>query len=354
METARSEEFYVTADRTEALVEFERLLGQKHFLGEWMVQRRKGHQTGGVPFLWRAEETRQLLDQAGEVLTLEKGARRSLLFLNPEIPQGTTMALRVGVQMMNPHEVGIEHRHAINALRFVIDGHPDAYTVVNGEKLVMNDNDLILTPSFCWHHHENHSDKEVLWLDAVDAPLLTNLNVYFFELHPEGRPPILDDAERARHRVGWVRPSWEQNPFRNNPAVGVPIAYPWSQVREQLEALRRTEGSPYDGVILEYVNPITGGPALSTIDCHVQMLRPGERTASHRHTSGTVYHVIDGEGVTVAGDVTLHWKKGDQFVVPSWCWHEHRNLSSEGDALLFSVSDAPILKALHLYREETR
>ncbi|PYJ69594.1 MAG: cupin, partial [Verrucomicrobia bacterium] len=47
----------------------------------------------------------------------------------------------------------------------------------------------------------------------------------------------------------------------------------------------------------------------------------------------------------------LRWSKGDGFVVPNWCPHRHRNLVRD-DALLFSVSDAPLLKAAQLYREE--
>ena len=42
----------------------------------------------------------------------------------------------------------------------------------------------------------------------------------------------------------------------------------------------------------------------------------------------------------------------DTFVVPLWYAHRHMN-SSADDAILFSMSDAPALKALDLYREES-
>jgi gentisate 1,2-dioxygenase len=83
------------------------------------------------------------------------------------------------------------------------------------------------------------------------------------------------------------------------------------------------------------------------------MLRAREETKTHRHTSGTVYFVIQGEGETQAGDEVLRWSKGDGFVVPNWCWHRHKNLLRD-EALLFSVGDAPLLKACRLYREEVR
>jgi gentisate 1,2-dioxygenase/1-hydroxy-2-naphthoate dioxygenase len=42
------------------------------------------------------------------------------------------------------------------------------------------------------------------------------------------------------------------------------------------------------------------------------------------------------------------------FVLPTWAWIEHQNNSLTSEALLFSVSDAPLLEAAHLYREEPK
>ena len=66
-----------------------------------------------------------MMRQAGEVLGLEEGGRRSLLFTNPAIPtKGTTLSLRVGLQMLRPREVAWAHRHSMGALRFVARGTP--------------------------------------------------------------------------------------------------------------------------------------------------------------------------------------------------------------------------------------
>jgi len=61
--------------------------------------------------------------------------------------------------------------------------------------------------------------------------------------------------------------------------------------------------------------------------------------------------VVQGEGETQAGDQTIRWSKGDGFAVPNWCWHSHKNLTRD-ETILFSVTDAPMLKAVELYREE--
>ena len=115
--------------------------------------------------------------------------------------------------------------------------------------------------------------------------------------------------------------------------------------------MKESEGDPFDGVRLEYVNPFNGGPTLPTYSCEVQLLRPEEKTRSHRHTSTTVYHAIRGEGVTVVGEERLQWSQGDIFVVPPWYWHSHENRLDQ-DVILFSINDWPTMKALGLYREE--
>jgi gentisate 1,2-dioxygenase len=130
------------------------------------------------------------------------------------------------------------------------------------------------------------------------------------------------------------------------------LRYRWKDIEPQLRALADQEGSPYDGVALEYVNPTTGGPTLATLSCWIQLLRPGEHTKKHRHTSSAVYFVVGGEGTTVVGDKSLEWNKYDSFAVPNWAWHEHVNRSKTEEAVLFSVNDTPIVGAFGHYREE--
>ena len=103
---------------------------------------------------------------------------------------------------------------------------------------------------------------------------------------------------------------------------------------------------------LEYVNPITGGSTLPTLSCWIQLLRPGEHTKKHRHTSSAVYFVVGGEGTTIVDGKAMNWTKNDCFAVPNWAWHEHVNRSKSEEALLFSVNDTPIVSAFGHYREE--
>jgi gentisate 1,2-dioxygenase len=130
------------------------------------------------------------------------------------------------------------------------------------------------------------------------------------------------------------------------------LAYKWGETYRTLKSLEGSEGSPCDGVMLEYVNPVDGGHTFPTMSCGIQMLRKGEVTQTHRHNSSTVYHAFRGSGVTMIDGKKYEWTQGDCFVVPLWSWHSHQNSSESEEAILFSMNDQPMLEALKLYREE--
>src|SRR5204863_3849235 len=117
--------------------------------------------------------------------------------------------------------------------------------------------------------------------------------------------------------------------------AALPFAYKW---RDTLKALKEVaaagERDAHDGILLEYAHPLTGGPTMPTIGCWVQMLPPGESTKPHRHTSSTIYHVVQGEGATYAGTKKgagkeMPWGPHDCFFVPSWNWHHFENRSTK-------------------------
>jgi gentisate 1,2-dioxygenase len=80
------------------------------------------------------------------------------------------------------------------------------------------------------------------------------------------------------------------------------------------------------------------------------LLRP-VTTRARRRVCCTNYHVVEGAGCV--GDQRLDWDDKDVFTVPTWTFCEHVN-SGDRPAFLFSFSDAPVMKALSLYRDETR
>jgi gentisate 1,2-dioxygenase len=305
---------------------------------------------GYRPYLWKWGPFHRLLHRAGELVTPERGAeRRSIEHVNPDLASSYSAShtLATAFQLVLPGEVAPAHRHTPAAIRFVIQGGGgDVYTTVQGEKLLMQEHDLILTPHWTWHEHANDTGREIIWLDVLDYPLVNLLRGCFFEPYSGGRQPLTKPLNFTAQRIGPVRPGWERYP-EEAPLV----RYAWTDTAAALTGMHDAAGSPFDGLLFEYTNPFTSGPTLATMSCYVQLLRPREATRAHRATSSTVYYAMQGKGQSVIAGTRFDWAKGDVFVVPPWVWHEHRN-SLDTDALLFSVSDRPVLDVLRLYREE--
>jgi 1-hydroxy-2-naphthoate dioxygenase len=332
---------------------FNQELAAAQMLGIWELDRYLENAVGGpkpgsTPHMWRWRDVYPRLMEACEVLPESFTARRALSVRNPGLRMGATHTLGASIQVIRPGETAWTHRHSINAIRFVIQGGPGVATVVDGEACPMEDYDLILTPGWSWHDHHNGEDRPAIWLDSLDMGLVAALNQVFYETYGEEsqpRRPALGD--HLRERTGLVRPAWERSRREK-----LPMRYAWRDVEPRLLALADQEGSPYDGILLEYVNPITGGPVLRTMGCWIQLLRPGERTRPHRRTSSHVYLVVRGQGKTIVGEQEFEWGQYDLFVVPNWSWHHHANASAGEPAILFSVNDVPALEALGYYREE--
>ena len=100
---------------------------------------------------------------------------------------------------------------------------------------------------------------------------------------------------------------------------------------------------------MEYVNPTTGASVLPTLGCAVHRVRAGGRSAPVRRSGNAVYVVYQGSGSSVIDGQRFDWGPGDMFVVPSWAAVEH--FSAE-QADLFLLTDAPVLRALGIYREQ--
>jgi gentisate 1,2-dioxygenase len=128
------------------------------------------------------------------------------------------------------------------------------------------------------------------------------------------------------------------------------MLYSWDQTQEALHALREHDGSPHDGVSLEYTHALTGGPVLPTMSCRVQMIRKGEKLRPKRVAGSSVFLVKQGRGRSTIEGKVFDWEKGDIIALPSWAQHDYANTGSE-DAILFSISDRPVLEALGFYRE---
>jgi gentisate 1,2-dioxygenase len=248
--------------------------------------------------------------------------------------------------------VASAHAHSASALRFIMEG-AGAYTIVDGHKMTLGARDFVLTPNGTWHEHGVEANGSVcIWQDGLDIPLVNALEANFFVVHPkiqqeESGYPV-DDMTKT-----WGNPGLRPAGSRWSNGYSPMFKYEWEPTYESLlKYAAATGGSPYDGILMNYVNPITGGHVMQTIGASMQMLRPGEKSRSHRHTGSFVYQVAKGHGYSVIGGQRFEWQERDIFCVPSWAWHEHGNASESEDACLFCFNDLPVIEGLGLYREE--
>ena len=337
--------------RTDSVALLDRDMAGKNLSGYWRLgmEGLPPHPMTSVePCLWKWTDVHESLLRAGEVISLENSERRVVRLVNPGLnPKHgfATHTIQISFQYVKPGENARAHRHTPAALRFVVQGN-GAYTTVNGQQCVMKPGDLILTPKLTWHDHSNESEEPMLWLDGLDFPLIQALHQVTQERHPARRQPIEKSSEDVMDQLGASK------------RHGVPLAdffhYKWRDTEKALRGLLQSPAARdrFDGYLLEYRNPLTNGPTMTTIQCAVQLLPPADETETHRHTSTVIYHVFRGKGATEIGERRFEWEQGDSFVVPLWYSHRHLNRSSSDEAILFSMSDMPMLKALDLYREE--
>jgi gentisate 1,2-dioxygenase len=273
------------------------------------------------PYRWSYAQAKGALDAAGRLINTELAERRNLVMHNPAGDYATSRTIVAAYQMIMPGEKARSHRHTPNALRLVIDAEPGAYTVVNGERLSMMPGDVVLTPNWCWHGHGNDSRACAYWLDVLDVPLVQLLDPMFFEPHP-------DEFEK------------ETAVIQTSP-TGSPMHFPWAQSERRLkEASARSNGKPAEIAL--------GEPALDTMALSMTELKAGQRTEPRKVMANNVLGVVRGEGATEVEGRTLTWSRGDVIVVPSWQEHVHR---SDGGAVLFRVSDEPVMQKLGFLRE---
>jgi gentisate 1,2-dioxygenase len=275
------------------------------------------------------------------------GERRVLSLANPGLngQPHATGTLWAGLQCLGPGEVAPAHRHTPGAIRFVLTG-TGVWTTVSGVRCDMSPGDLVLTPSWQWHDHTNSGEANMVWFDGLDLPMISFLDAVFYEPYPDYAQLVTDephpdaDAAATSYADGMAR--------QVGPDPSPLLTYRWADTDAALARLARERDQAM--VTAEFINPKNGTSALPTLSCAMSRLLPGRSPQPLRRVGSAVFVVFRGAGHSVIDGVAIDWSAGDIFVVPSWAAAEHR--SADG-ADLFVLSDAPVMRALGLYREQT-
>jgi gentisate 1,2-dioxygenase len=274
-----------------------------------------------VPYAWRYEDLRPFCERAARLVGTDLAERRVFMLVNPAlIAPYTTDTLYAGLQTILPGETARAHRHTPFALRFIIEGER-GFTAVEGEKVMMERGDLVLTPSWEWHDHGNEGTVPMIWLDGLDLPLWLGLPAMFNQQYAGDRYPAAPLIESQSNRK-----------------------YPWAEMQTKLD------GIPGDTAEARYLLRSTGGEIGLTCGAGAYRIDSGAATPCRRETASAVIHVYDGNGRAVFDDgTTLTWTRGDTFVLPAWRTFELENNGAEA-AYLFRFDDRPLMIAIGAYR----
>src|SRR5690625_2120388 len=231
-----------------------------------------------IPAHWSYQQAKYALDAAGRLVGTEWAERRNLILANPiqgnDYP--TVPTLVAAYQMVKGGESARSHRHTPNAMRIIIEAAKDTFTVVEGTNVPMEPGDVLLTPNWFYHGHDNRSPEKAYWIDILDAPLVHLLGPMFFEAHPEH----LEKTERTE----------PDNPMR----FAFKDYYP--------KLLDATEFVP--GVKKLKLGP----PEIKTFDQVVVLLTAGANYQVCAHTANEIYVVVRGKGKSLIGGKEFEWQ----------------------------------------------
>jgi gentisate 1,2-dioxygenase len=138
-------------------------------------------------------------------------------------------------------------------------------------------------------------------------------------------------------------------PASNNPL----IYYPYSKSRALLADLADQDaGDPHEGILVEYVNPVTCGPTFPSMGTSIRLIEEKSTVEAMHRTENILF-------ITMEGSVTFHLPNDEKFTtephdvtaMPSWVPYNITN-NSNTPAVLFSQTDRPVFEALGFYREQ--
>jgi gentisate 1,2-dioxygenase len=309
--------------------------------------------TSSVPMLWKYEELRSLVLKSSELVTPEQAGRRVVYLVNDKRKDVSAAVgwLYTGIQVTRPGEFTSAHRHRASALRFIMEGE-GGYTVVDGNKIMLEVNDFVITPNSTWHEHGvDVGGKTCIWQDGLDIPLVNALEANDYaglEGKQELKAP-LNYSPIAYGCAGLIPAdaNWDK-PY--SPL----FKYSWKSVYPALLEIQKvSEVNSFDGIFMKYSNPLTGGHVMETMGASMQLLPAGFKGKAHQHTGSFVYQCAKGKGYSIIAGKRFDWKERDIFCVPSWAVHEHHNASDTENACLFAFNDLPVMEKLGLYQERT-
>jgi len=309
-----------------------------------------------VPFRWSyKDDIEGLLHRSAQLVTTGDTDRRSLVLVNPGLAprRATVSTLYTAYRLNDPNEIMPPHRHTASAIRFGLTGGRN-FTGVEGEDITFGPGDMVLTPRDTWHNHGNTGDEPAINLSVLDYPLVENLNALAFD-HDYREGGVTKKKQSARfpsdysarvYGAGGLKPRFIDH-FRGVGGSSPMYVYRYDAMRELLEKHRDFDGNAHEGLLIEYVDPLTGGPVYRTMTFFMQMVRQGETTLPLKQSASVLVAPFEGHGDALIDGVRFDLAPFDTVAIPGGHWVQYANEASD-PLILFVASDEPALAAFGL------
>ena len=315
-----------------------------------------------VPFVWKFSKIEPLLQRAATLVTMADSERRSLILINPGLApkRASVSTMYTAYRLNDPNEIMPPHKHSPSAIRFGLIGSGN-FTGVEGEDVTFGPGDMVLTPNDAWHNHGTVGGEQAINLSVLDLPLIETLNAVHFDhkyTEMENGTEIEKKVQTSRYpsdysqRIygeGGLKPRFVDH-LRGGGLSSPMYVYRWANMEAALDVYKDWPGDPHEGIVVDYIDPTTGGSVFRTIGFYVQMLRPGEKTLAQRETASLLLAPFRGKGYSLIDGKRYDWDQFDTLAIPGGCWVEHVNSSDKEPVIFFGATDAPTQRTLLLYK----
>lgn len=124
-------------------------------------------------------ETRAALNAIREAGEGDPYEGIQLMLANP-LDRGPTLpTIAWHVQLLNPRQKTLSHRHNSTTFYFAFEG--EGALVIEGERLEWHRGDIFAVAAWKWHHHENTNNGDSILFSIDDWPAMTKLGFYMKE-----------------------------------------------------------------------------------------------------------------------------------------------------------------------------
>ena len=264
------------------------------WIGEGGLKPEPVHEFNACSWSWN--KGRELLNAAAKSIDPRVAERRNIRMANTADEKRTSLnTIHTSYQMVAPGEFARAHRHTVNAGRLILESS-GAFTTLDGEKIYMEPNDIILTPNWVWHGLGNDNEETgAFWIDFLDDPLVSNLKTIFFEVRDE-------DYEVMQ---------------RNHDS---PYHIKWSDLDKKLENTAPDVDENYGRRIkLDTVS-------IPSMDLFMERFDGELQTRAIKSTANHIFVCVEGSGRTHVEGTSFLWDRGDVVAVPSWKSFFHKPL----------------------------